>query len=480
MSVSVLADVRKTNMMEPKEYKQYHESFMVNNNGTTPWEVFQTIAPTYLSTFIVANIILASKGIGKPAQFFLEFVCIVTPIILNLTITHHLVRDVVMALTGISLTVAFHQLKERVHVEPFVQVPHERPAYISNARATINIITTVCILAVDFQIFPRSLAKTETFGFGLMDTGVGLYVFGNGIVSSELNKNCQQRQKLQKDIISIIPLLVLGLARFITIRKIDYQVHTSEYGVHWNFFLTLAATKLFTSLIMKALRKPIYMKFIAIIILTFHQLILQLGLSNYVLRADVGRDNFITANREGLVSIPGYIALHFGSIYIGSLMRFEQPIKRGKDFLKKIGVLVVITLFLWKMIYVCDHLFGVSRRIANMGYVIWILSIGTTFTTLYMLMELFYHFVVFGQLDDDEEKDKDKKESYVPIIFRAINYNGLAFFLIANLLTGIVNLTFQTMLLDAAVSLLVLVVYMFILCSITYLLYAYDIKLKVW
>lgn len=48
---------------------------------------------------------------------------------------------------------------------------------------------------------------------------------------------------------STCPLILLGLGRIVSTRGIDYQVHVGEYGVHWNFFFTLAAVALLTSII---------------------------------------------------------------------------------------------------------------------------------------------------------------------------------------------------------------------------------------
>ena len=43
--------------------------------------------------------------------------------------------------------------------------------YITNYRSSMLLVTAMCILAVDFPVFPRRFGKTENFGFGLMDIG---------------------------------------------------------------------------------------------------------------------------------------------------------------------------------------------------------------------------------------------------------------------------------------------------------------------
>ena len=46
---------------------------------------------------------------------------------------------------------------------------------------------------------------------------------------------------------SVLPLLVLGVARLVLTRGASVDVHVSEYGVHWNFFMTLATIALAVS-----------------------------------------------------------------------------------------------------------------------------------------------------------------------------------------------------------------------------------------
>ena len=118
----------------------------------------------------------------------------------------------------------------------------KRP-FIGGFRAYVLIATAVTIIAVDFVIFPRRFAKTETYGSGLMDMGVGAFIISNAIVSPEARGVYSSHTGLISTVFrsfkSSLPLLVLGVLRFISVKCTDYQEHVSEYGVHWNFFFTL-------------------------------------------------------------------------------------------------------------------------------------------------------------------------------------------------------------------------------------------------
>jgi hypothetical protein len=373
-----------------------------------------------------------------------------------------------------------HQMKGRFYLTPFIQIPAKKPQFLNCGRAIINIITAICILAVDFKCFPRSLAKTETFGFGLMDVGVGLFVFSNGIVYNFPDVESKLTFKRIKSLlVSSLPLIVLGIGRLVVTKEIDYQEHISEYGTHWNFFMTLAVTKFFGSILIDIFRTRNCTKFVAIAFLCIHEMFLHLGLKEFILSEDTKRDTLLKANREGLVSIPGYIAIFLASVCLGSIMRSDSHVRKGKQAFKDNLFVFVNAGVFWKLVYVCSKMFGVSRRLANMGYVFWVLALGTTIMGMFMLFEL---IIYFTQFEKPIENDKDEvvQVTYAPIILEAVNYNGLAFFLVANLMTGLVNLLFQTMLLDTFTSVTIIVYNMLVICVLMVFLYVNKIKLKIW
>lgn len=61
----------------------------------------------------------------------------------------------------------------------------------------------------------------------------------------------------------------------------------------------------------------------------------------------------------------------------------------------------------------------------------------------------------------------------------AVDYNQLAFFVLANVLTGVVNFSVNTLHVGSAVALVVLALYMAVLLMVFSVLHKYKIKIKV-
>jgi phosphatidylinositol glycan class W len=109
--------------------------------------------------------------------------------------------------------------------------------------------------------------------------------------------------RLASGLRSAAPLLVLGVARLAATRATGYQHHVSEYGVHWNFFLTVAAISLLTL----AARIPSQMLLpVGLLVAAAHQAALSLGGLGAWAHAEARGPGWVSLNKEGLVSIAGY------------------------------------------------------------------------------------------------------------------------------------------------------------------------------
>lgn len=330
--------------------------------------------------------------------------------------------------------------------------------FITNSRSTINVLAVIAILAVDFDAFPSRFAKTESLGYSLMDTGVGLYVFANGIVSPESRG---VRNPITRSIKGSLALLIIGIGRFILLRIFHYHVPASEYGVHWNFFITLGVTKVFTSFFLNVFNvKHIYMN--AVMLLMAHEMLLESGLKQFVFE-DSPRDNFFKANKEGIVSSLGFVVLYLFSVYFGYILNIKDKNQSVFKVFRKHLIAVCLSLC---FSVVFQHCFGISRRLANGAYIGWILFLGIFCQTIFYLVQVCQK--AFFRTDIVQ----------VPYINEAVNYNGLVFFLVANVLTGVVNLVINTREYSDFQAFTIVVGYMTINILVVSYLYAKGIQLK--
>lgn len=110
-------------------------------------------------------------------------------------------------------------------------------------RSFVLGFTCISIYAVDLPIFPRRFAKTEISGVSLMDVGVGMIAVAIGLSNVAFLNGAQA--KTRREMIKIlaratIPCLIIGILRTAAVKYLGYPEHETEYGMHWNFFFTLA------------------------------------------------------------------------------------------------------------------------------------------------------------------------------------------------------------------------------------------------
>ncbi|KIW08782.1 hypothetical protein, variant [Verruconis gallopava] len=364
-------------------------------------------------------------------------------------------------------------------------------------RGHMMIITCAAILAVDFNIFPRRFAKVESWGTSLMDMGVGSFVFSAGLVSPRSILKAQRTGKtspllvrLKDSIRHAFPLLVLGLVRLYSVKGVDYAEHVSEYGVHWNFFFTLGFIPPFMALCHTAYAFVPSFALLGLLISVAHELVLDFtNLKVFIFSAP--RVDLISQNREGIFSLFGYLAIFLAGQDAGMyVLAREHAIPLGSSLRSRSGLLqlqktIIGRLITWTIVWtalltLCLSYQGfnlrVSRRLANLPYFLWVAAFNCGHLALCAISEA----ICFPNLYSERDIQAERKRclSATSRLLHAVNRNGLPIFLLANLLTGAVNLTMPTLDMKGTETMAVLLVYMATICGVALFLDAKDISIK--
>jgi phosphatidylinositol glycan class W len=382
--------------------------------------------------------------------------------------------------------------KNESKLDPFPIKP-----FVTMYRGGMMVITCAAILAVDFKIFPRRFAKVENWGTSLMDLGVGSFVFSAGTVSARSVLKAQLAGKapslmnrLRDSIRHSLPLLALGLIRLYTVKGVNYAEHVTEYGVHWNFFFTLGFLPPFLALCHAAFALVRSYEALALVVGLAYEAALDFTrLKAYIFTAP--RDNLLSQNREGIFSLSGYLAIflagHAAGMYI--LPREPKPTS-SEPLLSRAGLSqfrksAVGKLATWSVIWSALTIFAlsyrgfnlqVSRRLANLPYFLWVAAFNCSHLTICCLIEK----ICFPDLykSEDAETEKKRCKAATSRLLYAFNRNGLPIFLLANLLTGAVNLSMPTIDMKKLESIGILIAYMGTLSATAFALDAYDITIK--
>lgn len=352
-----------------------------------------------------------------------------------------------------------------------------KKAFITSYRALMLILTNLAILGVDFHIFPRRFAKVETWGTSLMDLGVGSFVFAMGLASSRAVVRLALAQKqllVARSLVKSVPILALGAARLLSVKGLDYQEHVTEYGVHWNFFFTLGLLPPLLALLNPVLAL-VPRLFVALAVAAGYEwALVRTNLLEVILDESNRTTNLLTMNKEGVFSTLGYLSIFlFGQLF-GS---FVLPARSTPNNLlgtypkaKPIRWLTVSTTrgllvssavsgLLFHVARELLYTTNISRRLANLSYVLWVVSYNSAFLLAFHVAEQ-----VFGPAHSQ--------------IMEAVNNNGLAVFLLANVCTGVVNMSVNTLACGAKTLYAILFVYALVWVLAALALNHYKVYLK--
>uniref|UniRef100_A0A6B2L4H1 Phosphatidylinositol-glycan biosynthesis class W protein n=1 Tax=Arcella intermedia TaxID=1963864 RepID=A0A6B2L4H1_9EUKA len=387
------------------------------------------------------------EGVGETLCFLLDVLIMVGPLILAFTL------DNLTALYALLLLLALLLLWVRgggmPKGEALDALNADKKPFLGCFRSFMVLSTCIAILAVDFPIFPRRHAKTETSGLSLMDIGVGGFVISLGLVSRRArpapSAPLPLLARLSHSLRLSFPIFILGFLRFFLLKLVQYPEHTSEYGAHWNFFTTLAFLTLLATLLELDPRGSLLL---GGAVLAAHQAGLSLlGVEEYV-HSGAPRENLFAANREGISSLPGYLGMFLIAIFIGSTLL--QKRRSVSEWLKFGMSLLVISLVLPVVAYLSPFL--ASRKVVNVSYVLYCFSLTLLPLSLFLICEI----LVPGYQNPSK---------FLKVISEKRN-SQLVFFLVSNVGTGIINMLIQTLFCSSVTSYFVLFAYMIISMSL--------------
>ncbi|KAL3929758.1 MAG: hypothetical protein SGBAC_012071 [Bacillariaceae sp.] len=419
-------------------YKEQKEAFVTGHQGTTPWEVLLVCLSAPIGVACYQQIMMyrgKSKDLNasmtsRIQAVLLEAILVWFPMVLCQTKFLYAYGVACLAIQSCIL-LALRLTKKAPRSSTAANDDDDSKKklnFLTAYRSGMLYLTFVAILAVDFHVFPRRFAKTEVYGYGLMDVGAASFCLSAGLVSRQAKRPTSAAGLNFKQVLHTLPLVIIGLLRIWANKELDYQEHVSEYGVHWNFFFTMGVMAIVPSLVPT---KPRGTWLLPAAILVSYQLALSFGkLQDYIETAPRKCDSskeasssdswlvpcvgFVAANREGIFGCLGYLSLFFIGEYI------------GRDFLWKRKSLSKPSVGLALLFLAASQVIDVSRRSTNLTFCLWVAAHNVLLLTVYEMILV-------------------QNGGSLPIVLETVNRVGLPIFLIANLLTGLVNLTIPTL-----------------------------------
>ncbi|XP_043094286.1 phosphatidylinositol-glycan biosynthesis class W protein [Puntigrus tetrazona] len=486
-------------------------AFVSNHNGTTLLEVSlgSFLAPLcFLSRGLFLIVFHLGKGVlpfSWGTHLLLDFTALIAPLVLSCTALSDILHFVIMGIAVVDLVVLYLVYKNRkrpsqgsLHgtIDRFVQsrVESDVVPFVTVFRVLVNVKTAISILAVDFSVYPRRYAKTETYGTGVMDFGVGAYVMANALVCPEARGKNIQGSKIGhvfKQLISVWPLVLLGFVRLASVKSAGYHEHVTEYGVHWNFFFTLAIVRVVASALL-AIFPVSTSGLIALLIGGSYQVVLETtGLKSFLIHNNE-RTGFLQANREGIFSVVGYVAIYMAGVQVGRYLMQSRHLV--KDWIRVVRDLLLTSFGLFFGLYVCQICTEpVSRRMANLSFCIWTVAQALFFLSCISTADLLllfskamsnFPFVSVSWYPYQNKKsvldEKMRKAVDALCLVQSVNRNQLLYFLLANIMTGLTNVLINTLNSNDVLAVSVLLLYMFMNSLVIFILHINNITIKFW
>ena len=132
-------------LMDRKSYKTFHELFVSNHQGTTLTEINLISLVCPLSVLVILKL----ESFLLP-RLWTEFFILVAPLLIVFT-------DVINPFDAVFTFAVFASFINLLPSSAGSTNGNERRlAFLTNYRASMLLVTSICILGVDFPAFPRS------------------------------------------------------------------------------------------------------------------------------------------------------------------------------------------------------------------------------------------------------------------------------------------------------------------------------------
>lgn len=474
-----------------RDYKADMESFHSGQLGSDVSSIILFVLHAPALVFILSSTKRTFRIKSSRFQCIaLEFLLLVVPLLLAMTLLSHLLWTTwLIVMSMVCCIVLYHTVSKYAKLKDkrIIDGDSEVESYdcstvgkmenndddiviLYHFKGVVVLVTCMAILGVDFNVFPRKFCKTEEYGTSLMDVGTGLFVTSSALTSkflrhfekdmiSQRNNSIVERVffQVQKNMHKMKNLFILGVLRFVFMKNTEYQEHVSEYGIHWNFFFTLGFLWLFADIVHAIAQTPKRSVSIGLIIGIAHQsLLVSPGFAEYIFHGPRQHSSFLLANREGILSVAGLLSVYLvgeGMSYI-CFGRIFKNISR----LKKLAGCFCMCWFVWSMSNAFVQ--ETSRRLSNGAY--GTLTLTVTFLLLLVFQmgsDFFSHYY-----DYDKKKMLRMEETSTVLLLSTLTNYSLYVFLVANILTGCVNLTISTLTKSDEEAIIILITYLLVIC----------------
>ena len=451
------------------------------------------IAPIII---LIRNIILVSHRslqilLSALSWQIIDGIVLIFPSLISFTLLSEFVSEVIIiGIVAIVILFTITNSYNPQSFKTFVNLPlysGSKKQFLTNFRSSVNTLACITILAVDFSIFPIRFQKSELLGVGLMDIGVGSYIGISALVSRCVTRPAEYVKisfchRLVSTLGSCSLISLIGVGRMTLLYVFSYHQPVREYGVHWNFFLTIAVVRLVAFAVMSLSPHSIlHLMFLwSLPMLLVYQWALNNGLTHYLQYgrfeqcsncSDL-REGFFNSNREGILSTIGFSWIYLASLSIGLFLQYNMS--SVYQAVNKLSQLTLIAIILWVATCFSQvYIQPISRCAANLAYCLWTIAMQLSFLAIFLLVDLITAFLLNSKKQqqvlyrNDQEIRKNCENMLNKMLqsslLEAVNSYQLYYFLMANILTGLVNVVIGDQPVWKSIAFLILAGYQLIL-----------------